>query len=386
MADKSELDIIKELYNSFGNNPNNVETFNTLANVNPLLAAYRGAKTLANVAPSSIAKALRNEAYGINNTADNRAAWNQIANTASGVMDVVPTLGMAKVAAKPTAKALGKALAMTENMPVGLSIKDVSRPLTDFEKAHKLAQQRAALPVSEGGLGLHPENTYIDRANAMGADDVYHGTAETEPITAIDPLKLGSATKSASAKKAFWGVDDPTTAEGYANHAAMDAKVQDLIDKSQAAERSAHGGIFPRSEAEKQKYFQLSEDLMQQAQDLEAMFANNQNQGQNIMPLKIMNRNQATMDAGGNTFMDMQDEMHGILNNAIENKYPSVKISNLSDEIDWGRYNPATHYGVIDPTVIRSRFAAFDPFRRNENDIMAGVGAGLPFVDYNKKK
>ena len=126
MADKSELDIIKELYNSFGNNPNNVETFNTLANVNPLLAAYRGAKTLANVAPSAIAKALRNEAYGIDNTADNRAAWNQIANTASGVMDVVPTLGMAKVAAKPTAKALGKALAMTENMPVGLSIKDVS--------------------------------------------------------------------------------------------------------------------------------------------------------------------------------------------------------------------------------------------------------------------
>ena len=267
------------------------------------------------------------------------------------------------------------------------SIKDVSKTLTDFEKAHKLAQQRAALPVSEGGLGLHPKNTYIERANAMGADDVYHGTAETEPITAIDPLKLGSATKSVSAKKAFWGVDDPTTAEGYANHAAMDAKVQDLIDKSQAAERSAHGGIFPRSEAEKQKYFQLSQDLMQQAQDLEAMFANNQNQGQNIMPLKIMNRNQATMDAGGNTFMDMQDEMHGILNNAIENKYPSVKINNLSDEIDWGRYNPATHYGVVDPTVVRSRFAAFDPFRRNENDIMAGVGVGaLPFVDYNKKK
>ena len=98
MADKSEWDIIKELYHSFGNNPNNVETFNTLANVNPLMAGYRGVKTLANVAPSSIAKALRNEAYGIDNTVDNRAAWNQIANIGSGIADVAPVAG---VAAKP---------------------------------------------------------------------------------------------------------------------------------------------------------------------------------------------------------------------------------------------------------------------------------------------
>jgi hypothetical protein len=337
------------------------------------LAAYRGAKTLANVAPSAIAKALRNESYGINNTADNRAAWNQIANIGSGIMDVVPTLGMAKVAAKPTAKALGKALAMTENMPVGLSIKDVSRPLTDFEKAHLIAQQNATLPVSKGGLGLHPENTAMERAYAMGAEPAYHGTAETGNYRSIDPSKLGSATQSLSAKKAFWAVDDPTTAEGYANHAAMDAKVQKIIDMSDEAER-------------KGKY-NLSEKLMNDAQKLEENFANNQNQGQNIMPLMIMNRNQATMDAGGNTFMDMQDEMHNLLNNAIESNYPSVKINNLSDEIDWGRYNPATHYGVVDPSVVRSRFAAFDPFRRNENDILAGVGAGaLPFVDYNKKK
>ena len=246
-------------------------------------------------------------------------------------------------------------------------------PKTQFEMAHELAQQRATLPISEGGLGLHPQNTAMERAYAMGAEPAYHGTAETGNYRSIDPSKLGSATQSLSAKKAFWAVDDPTTAEGYANHAAMDAKVQKIIDMSDEAER-------------KGKY-NLSEKLMNDAQKLEENFANNQNQGQNIMPLMIMNKNQAKIDAGGNTFMDMQDEMHNLLNNAIESNYPSVKISNLSDEIDWGRYNPATHYGVVDPSVVRSRFAAFDPFRRNENDIMAGVGAGaLPFVDYNKKK
>lgn len=32
-------------------------------------------------------------------------------------------------------------------------------PKIDFEAAHKLAQQRASLPIAEGGLGLHPQNT-----------------------------------------------------------------------------------------------------------------------------------------------------------------------------------------------------------------------------------
>ena len=44
------------------------------------------------------------------------------------------------------------------------------RPLTEFEQSHLLAQQRAALPVSQGGLGLAPDNTAMDRARAMGFD------------------------------------------------------------------------------------------------------------------------------------------------------------------------------------------------------------------------
>lgn len=46
MADKSLSTIAKELWHGFGNNPANVETFNTLANVFPPAMLYRGAKTL----------------------------------------------------------------------------------------------------------------------------------------------------------------------------------------------------------------------------------------------------------------------------------------------------------------------------------------------------
>lgn len=248
------------------------------------------------------------------------------------------------------------------NAGVGFAgtIKGVGK--TPFELAHIKAQENAALPVEQGGLGLPANNTAMDRAKAMGFDvtnPIYHGTGETQPIKSIDPAKLGSSTKSLSAKKAFWAVDDPTTAEGYANFAAMDAKVQKLIDESNNASRKGMHDV--------------ADKLMMQAEELESQFSKNQNQGQNIMPLVVMKKNQAKIDAGGNTFMDMQDEMHTLLNNAIENNYPSVKISNLSDEIDWSRYNPATHYGIVNPTSVRSKFAAFDPFRRNENDILAAL-------------
>ena len=44
------------------------------------------------------------------------------------------------------------------------------RPLTEFEQSHLIAQQSAALRVSQGGLGLAPDNTAMDRARAMGFD------------------------------------------------------------------------------------------------------------------------------------------------------------------------------------------------------------------------
>lgn len=40
---------------------------------------------------------------------------------------------------------------------------------TEFELAHEVAQRNAALPVEQGGLGLPPNNTAMDRAKAMSA-------------------------------------------------------------------------------------------------------------------------------------------------------------------------------------------------------------------------
>lgn len=50
---------------------------------------------------------------------------------------------------------------------------------TYYTNAHLLAQKNAAMPVEKGGLGLHPENTAMDRAKAMGFNTEktwYHST------------------------------------------------------------------------------------------------------------------------------------------------------------------------------------------------------------------
>jgi hypothetical protein len=96
MANKSEWDIIKELYNSFGNNPNNVETFNTLANVNPLLAGYRGIKSLSKVDPKALGDFLMMK-YQTSDTPkeDIQRAMNSAGNLISGAADVAPVVGLA---------------------------------------------------------------------------------------------------------------------------------------------------------------------------------------------------------------------------------------------------------------------------------------------------
>lgn len=85
------------------------------------------------------------------------------------------------------------------------------RPLTEFEQAHLTAQRNAALPVNQGGLGLAPDNTAMDRARAMGFDtDVYHGTGAD--IEAFDPKLLKETSQY---MKGVFTTDKPDIASNY---------------------------------------------------------------------------------------------------------------------------------------------------------------------------
>jgi hypothetical protein len=106
----------------------------------------------------------------------------------------------------------------TKGMPVGASIKDVSK---ETANAMKLAQKNAALPIEKGGLGLPKNNTPMDRAKAMGYDmPMYHGT-DTPFIEAFDP----EVTKII---KGIFSTNNPKTASKYAEEAGLKKRAESM--------------------------------------------------------------------------------------------------------------------------------------------------------------
>jgi hypothetical protein len=81
------------------------------------------------------------------------------------------------------------------------------KKLAPQEEALMLAQQRAALPIEKGGLGLSPTNTAAERATAMGFDkNVYRGTKANE----------------VTHKGNVYVTDMPESANYYAGHVVQD--------------------------------------------------------------------------------------------------------------------------------------------------------------------
>lgn len=80
--------------------------------------------------------------------------------------------------------------------------------------AMQTAQRNAALPVEQGGLGLAPENTALERAKALGfktENPVYHGTGAN-----IEKFDLRG--KSRKGGKAYFVTESPITASYYAGN------------------------------------------------------------------------------------------------------------------------------------------------------------------------
>ena len=55
--------------------------------------------------------------------------------------------------------------------------------------------------------------------------------------------------------------------------------------------------------------------------------------------------------------------------------YSAVKIEGMSDLGG----DMQTQWSILDPSAVRSRFAAFDPAKKDSADLLAGI-AGLPGV------
>jgi len=202
------------------------------------------------------------------------------------------------------------------------------------DKALATAQRNAAKPVREGGLGLRPDNTPMERAQAMGMDaDIFHGQSQPNPkreyieglgsvvvdqpaLTPISQLKAGAGNAEGGA---FFGVNDPFVANGYAGG----------------------GAVYP---------------LRVPAQSLK----------------------ESGVPVGGNTenFNRMLDKnksryFNSELKQAKNEGYGGVVFRSVEDSAGQPLYDiPSDIYAMSNPSLVRSRFAAFDPMRRNEADLL----------------
>jgi hypothetical protein len=210
---------------------------------------------------------------------------------------------------------IGPVIRATKGLPVGMGIKDVSSVYPQSENLI-LAQQRAALPVSQGGLGLPAGNTAEQRAAAMGIDvetSYIHSTSN--PFTKINE------------DGKFSGI---FTLPNYsANYGALNMP---LVARGEIA---------------------TSDDLRRLVK-----------RPTKKMQMAIDERIPENVDIADAT-VEMQK-----LRNELAKKYgfSGVKVSD-----EFGQDTTA----LVNPENIRSRFAAFDPFRRSAA-IAATMGVAAP--------
>lgn len=202
-------------------------------------------------------------------------------------------------------------------VPVTAPQPGLSRIEAPQAKALREAQINAAKPVSEGGLGLRPDNTPEERAAAMGFDtDAYHATGGN--IEAFDMGMVG------------------------------DLKSQSL-------------GIHATNSAEEASGYAKS-PMREGAQ-------------RNILPL-LLNMGGARYYDTFKTYPNRFIDSRGLRDMVIAEK-------------TYGDNVGLKNYLLQDPSRIRSRFAAFDPMRRDSSDLLAGLAlpvVAAPVVSESDKK
>jgi hypothetical protein len=221
--------------------------------------------------------------------------------------------------------------------------------LTPFQIAHQNAQRNAALPIEQGGLGLPPDNTAMDRAKAMGFDiEAYHGTINPD-ITAFDPMSGKNARKGTGS----WFSENPQLASTYAGN--MGGTVMPVLIKDRK---------FAVVDAEGKNWARLTPDT--------AIYHSNRT-------------DTPASDLINNLFHDYTTT-NDIARFAKQKGDKGVRFFNIKDPGGRSRWvdeipETADNLTVFDPTMVRGKFAAFDPFEKNSPDIMKANGGKVSFAN-----
>jgi hypothetical protein len=229
-----------------------------------------------------------------------------------------------------------------------------SKPSYPQQEALDTAQRNAALPIEEGGLGLPKDNTPEMRAKAMGYDvPAYHGTTVWE---ADDGRKLGDI-------KEFNRLASTEIVGRKPSLDQVGIWASDRPDELGAGMYSgSQGAIYPlmlRMQNPKTTSFEQMARTASNLSSGEPLGAGVVPRVSNVEPYRQMLK---------------------------EQDFDSLMIK-AKEGSPYTEFADQTGYVLLDPSQIRSRFAAFDPMRRNEADILAGVlPLGLLADEEQRKK
>ena len=212
--------------------------------------------------------------------------------------------------------------------------KNITKSVYPQEEALRLAQERAALPVEQGGLGLPPNNTPEMRAQAMGFDlneNLYHGTEGDFPAFQKSPK--------------------------FNTYATEDPEIADIYAMSERRSNNAGPNIIPLVARGKK--------------------------------LKVSDYDEANPEnySGGWFGNNIALRLGIPWQRNLTKRLPAYGYDRLevNDMADLGGIQ--TQHMFPEPEVLRSRFAAFDPFRKDVATATA-MGVALPDLlaaEYNQQ-
>jgi hypothetical protein len=208
------------------------------------------------------------------------------------------------------------------------------------DEALRVAQANAAKPVSEGGLGLRPDNTPEERAAAMGFDTpAFHGTRSV--FDTFDPSKATASRQGSGT----WFSTNPEIANTYAGNGG--SVIPALINKARFGEIDTAGANWQKIP---------SDTVIRHANDTDSQLSEY---------IDSVFDDYGDTNLAANISRRSGDKGLVVYNSNDRGGYGGgVDFDNLPDSAD--------NITVFDPRYVRSRFAAFDPMRRDSTDMLAG--------------
>jgi hypothetical protein len=266
----------------------------------------------------------------------------------------------------------------TEDVAMGFAGTTIGKGSFKYpqEEALQLAQQRAALPISKGGLGLPVDNTAMDRAKAMGFNiPVYHGT--NADITAMNTAGKGK-TSGAGA----FVTNNPIAAETYLGGIGQGGNIIPLLLKDKNLLVTNTKG---------RNWNDIDTNILKSKQgDLIDVLGLDRNAGTSTDELAMLAKDVGFSGIKLKNIKDLGPNSHVFrAKEYLKDKYniyPDEMWSNVTgkqfiearDYLDkFYKRQKSDVTAINDADLLRSRFAAFDPFRKT-SAIAATMGLAAP--------